>query len=34
MKTKITLEELEQWAKAYPNMTVSEFIKIFSHKTS
>lgn len=34
MKTKITLEELEQWAKVYPNMTVSEFIKIFSNKTT
>lgn len=34
MKTKITLEELEKWAKVYPNMTVSEFIKIFSNKIS
>lgn len=34
MKTKITLEELEQWAKVYPNMTVTEFIKIFSNKIS
>ena len=34
MKTKITLEELEQWAKVYPNMTVAEFIKIFSNKIS
>lgn len=29
MKTKITLKELEMWAKVYPNMTVAEFIKIF-----
>lgn len=34
MKTKITLEELAQWAKVYPNMTVAEFIKIFSNKIS
>lgn len=34
MKTKITLKELEMWAKVYPNMTVAEFIKIFSNKTS
>lgn len=29
MKTKISLKELEQWAKVYPNMTVLQFIKIF-----
>lgn len=34
MKTKISLKELEQWAKVYPNMTVAEFIKIFSNKIS
>ena len=34
MKAIITLKELERWAKVYPNMTVAEFIKIFSNKTS
>lgn len=34
MKTKITLEQLEQWAKVYPNMTVLQFIKIFLNKIS
>lgn len=34
MKAKVTLKELEQWAKVYPNMTVAEFIKIFSNKIS
>ena len=34
MKAIITLKELEQWAKAYPNMTILQFIKIFSNKTS
>lgn len=29
MKTKITLKELEMWAKVYPNMTILDFIKIF-----
>lgn len=33
-KTVVTLEQLEQWAKVYPNMTVAEFIKIFSNKIS
>lgn len=34
MKAKVTLKELEMWAKAYPNMTIVQFIKIFSNKTS
>jgi len=34
MKTKITLEELHQWAKVYPDMTILQFIKIFSNKIS
>lgn len=34
MKTKITLKELEMWAKVYPNMTVLQFIKIFLNKIS
>lgn len=34
MKAKVTLKELERWAKAYPNMTIVQFIKIFSNKTS
>lgn len=34
MKAKVTLEELKAWAKAYPNMTIVQFIKIFSNKTS
>lgn len=29
MKVTITLDELSMWAKAYPNMTVLQFIKIF-----
>lgn len=29
MKTKITLEQLAMWAKAYPDMTILQFIKIF-----
>lgn len=29
MKAKVTLEELHQWAKVYPNMTILDFIKIF-----
>lgn len=34
MKAKITLEELKKWAEVYPNMTIVQFIKIFSNKTS
>lgn len=34
MKAIITLKELEMWVKVYPNMTVAEFIKIFSNKIS
>ena len=30
MKTKVTLKELEQWAKVYPNMTILQFIKILN----
>lgn len=29
MKAIVTLEQLEQWAKVYPNMTILDFIKIF-----
>ena len=29
MKAIVTLEQLEQWAKLYPNMTILDFIKIF-----
>lgn len=29
MKAKVTLKELEMWAKAYPNMTIVQFLKIF-----
>lgn len=29
MKAKVTLEQLQQWAKVYPNMTILDFIKIF-----
>jgi hypothetical protein len=28
-KTVVTLEQLQQWAKVYPNMTILDFIKIF-----
>ena len=34
MKTKVSLEELEMWAAAYPNLTIVEFIKILSNRTS
>lgn len=34
MKAKVTLKELERWAKAYPNMTILQFIKIFSDRIS
>lgn len=34
MKAKVSLKELAMWAKAYPNMTIVQFIKIFSNKTS
>lgn len=34
MKAKVTLEQLEMWAKAYPDMTILQFIKIFLNKTS
>ena len=34
MKTKISLKELEKWAKVYPDMTIVQFIKIFSNKIS
>lgn len=30
MKTKVSLEELEKWAKAYPDMTVLQFLKILT----
>lgn len=29
MKAKVTLKQLEMWAKAYPNMTIVQFLKIF-----
>lgn len=29
MKAIVTLEQLEQWAKVYPNMTIVQFLKIF-----
>lgn len=29
MKAIVTLEQLQQWAKVYPNMTILDFIKIF-----
>lgn len=32
MKAKVTLEQLEMWAKAYPNMTIVQFLKIFLSK--
>lgn len=34
MKAIITLKELERWSKIYPNMTIVQFLKIFSNKTS
>lgn len=30
MKAKITLEELHQWARVYPEMTILDFIKILT----
>lgn len=30
MKAKVTLKELERWAKAYPNMTIVQFLKILT----
>lgn len=30
MKAKVTLEELQQWAKVYPDMTILDFIKILT----
>lgn len=33
-KTVVTLEQLELYAKAYPEMTILQFIKILANRTS